>query len=173
MCALWSKNSVAVNKSLGGMSLIHPEFTFSGPYGTIPTINASRGGKLIKGSKAAKQYMKLLRSLRGKSGKRTRKTSTRKLSGAGLEEIVNHVATTLGGQGMAVLEKIAERVGTSVTGLFKDPDTLIATLQRVAPKIGEFIKKVFNFFRGRSKAKKQQTATQERMEWLKENYPQL
>lgn len=48
---------------------IHPEYLFDGPYGTVPTRHASRGGALIKGSAAAKAHMAYLRSLR-RGGKR-------------------------------------------------------------------------------------------------------
>lgn len=81
MTTRWSDNKVAVNKGWGmnwpgtlvSNKAIHPEYLFEGPYGTIPTRNASRGGSaLVKGSTAAKAHMAYLRSLRKTRGRKTR-----------------------------------------------------------------------------------------------------
>lgn len=86
MTTRWSDNKVAVNKGWGmswpgtlvSNRAIHPEYLFEGPYGTIPTRNASRGGgALVKGSTAAKAHMAYLRSLRKTGGRKTRGKKTR------------------------------------------------------------------------------------------------
>lgn len=48
MSARWSKTRAAVNHGWGivnpNRNLIHPEYLMEGPYGTIKTVHASRGG---------------------------------------------------------------------------------------------------------------------------------
>lgn len=97
------------------------------------------------------------------------------LTGYGLADMASSLAASVGSAGMNVIERLAERLQTSLLNLLQDPDQLINNLLRIAPavarKVVAFFKKYFTKKREK-KEKEDDSAYQKRyMQWLKKNDP--
>lgn len=173
MSTRWSDNKVAINKGWGmnwpgtlvSNRAIHPEYLFEGPYGTIPTRNASRGGAaLVKGSTAAKAHMAYLRSLRKTRGRRTRGGSYNVAALYGGENPFTRTIDDLGDSlkgtvrtGMEnALTKASEAAKKRAAYYAEHPEELYALGKKYAPAIISKGKSLLSRFKAWIKRKKEE-----------------
>lgn len=212
MAARWSKNQAAINTGYGmrpkayspiypHADIPHTEQLFEGPYGTPPTPSmdpyrfmnypsipmqtGSNGGKssLVKGSTAAKERMRYLRSLRGhgydsaalrglgydSAALRGLGYNSAALAG-GSESLISEMASQIGSNAMDSINALATRLGTTVNSLVSDPDKLLALLQQYAPSVVNGVKKFFSWLTLSNPDP--QTNFVEYMKWLKQTDPE-
>lgn len=135
------------------------------------------GGKLVKGSKEARQRMAYLRSLRKTKGGSYTDAALRggkhyKMRGGsytdaalrGGADITTEVAGVLGATGMEVVKELSKALGESVKDLLKDPKGLVQYLKNIVPDIA---KKLWNWLRGKKTMTKEEEEKQKRKQKLK------
>ena len=211
---LSSKTRAAVNYGWGLRK--HPELSMKGPYGTLPTIHASRGGRILQTKVKRKRGKRVpvnysLAALSGMGydtaamngfgydtaamdgfGYDTAAMNgfgydtaamdgfgydTAAMDGYGWDDILSTMTANIGPTAMATIEKLAQRLNTSIMKLISDPDKLIAILRRMAPKVGGLVRRFFQRFRNKpakegENTKNMKSQHRQYMQWLKTQDPE-
>ena len=182
-----SKTRAAVNKGYG-MVKVHPEYLMAGPYGTLKTRHASRGGKRIRPCRLRGRGYESAALVGGTSPLMGWGYENAALSGCGYENAAlsgcGYENAALSGcgyenaalSGYGIFSNI---VKTSVTELFKDPDKLVKMLKKVAPSVAKTTQSFYKGAKALYQARKQPLSPEDQekeqmrshLAWLKANDP--
>ena len=153
----WSLSRAAIATGYGKETFmprraaIHPELLMMPPYAQRVRSSTTKGGKLIKGSAAAKKRMAYLRSLRGKGS-----YNNAALMGYGVEDelkkefdknkdLYTDILGALGKEGIAALNRLAIKAGESVISILMDDTKLHKYLRKLYPRrIVQWFKRKFH-----------------------------